>query len=172
MARHYQDYEQISGIFNNPSDLESLVETLYSRGVKSEDISILMSDKTKELHFAPKEETKAPEGTVWGGVSGGVLGAIIGGLTVVGTVLIPGVGLLVAGPLIGALAGGAVGATAGGIVGALIGVGIPEHEAKFYEDALKQEGNSLAVVHVPKDLANETRAVFDRCNAQHVKVHK
>ncbi|GAC1634821.1 MAG: hypothetical protein NVS9B10_31000 [Nevskia sp.] len=45
-----------------------------------------------------------------------------------------------------ALSGAAVGATVGGIAGALIGLGIPEFEAKRYEDLVKG-GNILISVH-------------------------
>jgi hypothetical protein len=61
----------------------------------------------------------------------------------IGALAIPGVGpLIAAGPIMGALAGlGAV----GGIVGALIGMGIPEYEAKRYEGAVKDGGTLLSV---------------------------
>jgi outer membrane lipoprotein SlyB len=44
------------------------------------------------------------------------------------------------------LAGAGVGAAAGGVAGALIGMGIPEYEAKRYEGRLK-DGNILMSVH-------------------------
>ena len=52
---------------------------------------------------------------------------------------IPGLGpFIAAGPIMAALAGSAVGGATGMIVGALVGFGIPEYEAKKYEDGLKQ----------------------------------
>jgi outer membrane lipoprotein SlyB len=45
-----------------------------------------------------------------------------------------------------ALAGVGVGAAAGGLAGALIGMGIPEYEAKRYEGRVK-DGNILMSVH-------------------------
>ncbi len=45
-----------------------------------------------------------------------------------------------------ALSGAAVGGSLGGIAGALIGLGIPEYEAKKYEGKL-QSGNCLISVH-------------------------
>jgi uncharacterized membrane protein len=45
-----------------------------------------------------------------------------------------------------ALSGAAIGGTTGGIVGGLIGPGIPEIEAKRYEEKLKS-GNYLIAVH-------------------------
>ena len=46
-----------------------------------------------------------------------------------------------------ALSGAAVIGAAGGLTGALIGMGIPEYEAKQYESKLRQ-GNVLLSVHV------------------------
>ncbi len=171
MARYSnKDFDQVSGIFTSQADLHEVTEALAARGVSHEDMSILMSERTRET-FAAKENTKAPEGATIGGVSGGILGALIGGLTVVGNVFAPGVGLLVAGPLVGALTGGAIGVATGGLIGALVGMGIPEHEAKFYEDSLKEEGNILLVAHVPHDMAKETKAIFERFHAKNLKVH-
>lgn len=44
------------------------------------------------------------------------------------------------------LSGLGVGATLGGLTGALIGMGIPEYEAKMFEGKLK-EGNILIAAH-------------------------
>lgn len=172
MARHHQrNYDQISGIFKSYKDFSELIEALNLRGYQEEDISVLMSEHTHRQYFTPQENTKAPEGGVLGTLSGGILGAVIGGLSLIGNVIIPGSGLLVAGPLVGALTAGAVGAAAGGLIGALVGAGIPEHEAKFFENALKQEGQILVVVHVLKDHIKEVKAVFERHNAQQLKVY-
>jgi hypothetical protein len=66
----------------------------------------------------------------------------------IGALAIPGVGpFIAAGPLMAALSGAAAGATVGGITGALIGMGIPEMEAKVYEGKIKG-GNLLISVHV------------------------
>ena len=51
-----------------------------------------------------------------------------------------------AGPIMAALAGAAGGAAAGGFTGALIGLGIPEYEAKRYEGKITS-GNILLSVH-------------------------
>jgi outer membrane lipoprotein SlyB len=60
---------------------------------------------------------------------------------------IPGVGpFIAAGPIMAALAGAGIGATAGGVAGGLIGMGMPEYEAKRYEGKVK-DGNILMSVH-------------------------
>jgi hypothetical protein len=75
----------------------------------------------------------------------------------VGALAIPGVGpLIAAGPILAALTGLAVGGTVGGVSGALIGLGIPEYEAKQYEGKLR-EGHILMCVHA-KDSNDATKA--------------
>lgn len=169
--QHKADYEQISGLFVSYKDFAELIEALNLRGYKEEDLSVLMSEHTHRQYFTPQENTKAPEGAAVGTLSGGILGAVIGGLSLVGNIILPGSGLLVAGPLVGALTAGAVGAAAGGLIGALVGAGIPEHEAKFFEEALKQEGQILVVAHVLKDHVKEVKAVFERHHAKQLKVY-
>lgn len=172
--------EHVSGIFDSKLQLNQALDSLDRIGLGN-DTSLLMSEETRtyfgdtwgdEIHGTEGFEhtTKMPEGTATGGLTGGIVGAVIGALTLVGSVIVPGAGLLVAGPLVGALTGGALGAAAGGLIGALVGAGIPETEAKFYEESLKKRGNALLVAHVPKEMVKEVREVFKRCGAQSVKV--
>ncbi len=110
-----------------------------------------MSDKTRDTHFANSDvETelgsKALEGAGVGSAIGGTLGAVIAGIAAIGTsVLIPGLGLLVAGPLAAALAGAGAGGLTGGLVGALVGSGIPEETAKQYETGINEGGIVMGV---------------------------
>jgi hypothetical protein len=172
--------EHVSGIFASTTQLNQAMDSLDRIGLGN-DISLLMSEETRSYYGDTWQDeirgsegfehtSKMPEGTATGGLTGGILGAIIGGLTLVGSVLIPGSGLLVAGPLVGALTGGAIGVATGGFLGALVGAGIPEVEAKFYEESLKKEGNALLVAHIPKDMVKEVKAIFNRCGAQSVKM--
>src|SRR6185503_11511934 len=86
-----------------------------------------------------------------------------------GALAIPGAGpFIAAGPIMAALGGGAIGAGAGGLVGALIGLGIPEYEAKRYEGKLR-EGNILISIH--SDNSDETRRakeIFERNGAEDI----
>ena len=186
-----QNLKQVSGVFDSPVKLESLLIILDQHNM-GKNVSILMSDKTRDsykssysydgvecittLHmntgnnFDIKEQSKAPEGSTAGSITGGVLGSIIGGLTMAGSLFIPGVNLLVTGPIIGALTGGAIGTATGGLLGALVGAGIPEHEARIFEKSLEKEGRSLVVVHVPSDQVNEVRKLFEQCGAKKIKV--
>ena len=163
------DYKNISAIVAE-AQVDNLLNELELRNVPPAEISVLMSENTGDALLKLKGSNKAPEGATIGGISGGIIGAIVGGLTLVGSVLAPGLGLLVAGPLVGALAGTAAGVGAGGLLGGLIGMGVPEHEAKYYEDALKEEGNVLVAVRVPKEQSAEIKAIFERYHAQCLNV--
>ena len=67
-----------------------------------------------------------------------MIGGALGWLAGIGALAIPGVGpFIAAGPIMGMLGGIGVGGAIGGITGALIGLGIPEYEAKRYEGRIQ-----------------------------------
>ncbi|MEO7432846.1 MAG: hypothetical protein ABIR62_12665 [Dokdonella sp.] len=126
---------------------ENIITALKASGFSSNDISALLPDKRTTKDFAHEHNTKAPEGATTGGVAGLGVGAALGWLAGIGALAIPGVGpFIAAGPIMAALGGAAVGTAAGGVIGALVGMGIPEFEAKRY-DAKIREGNILISVH-------------------------
>lgn len=131
----------IGGSFADRDTAERAYNSMTSRGYKQDDINLMMSDDTRKKYFSDADTdlgSKAMEGAGTGGAIGGVAGAIIGAVAAIGTsVLIPGLGLVIAGPLAGALAGAGAGGLTGGLVGALIGAGIPEEHAKEYENDVK-----------------------------------
>jgi len=169
MGQVVLDFKNISAIFND-ADAEAILYELERHNIPPQDISVLVSETTGNTLIKMRGTNKAPEGATIGGISGGIIGAVIGSLTLVGSVLAPGVGILVAGPLVGALAGTAAGVGAGGVLGGLIGLGIPEREAKYYEDALKQEGNMLIAARVPKEMTPEMKALFEQFDAKNLHI--
>jgi hypothetical protein len=75
---------------------------------------------------------------------------------------------IAAGPLMAALSGAAAGATAFGIAGALVGVGIPEVEAKLYEGKIR-DGNLLLAVHTSDpEMSARADTIFKRNGAHDV----
>lgn len=131
------------------SDVQAntIITALKGAGFRGDDISVLFPDKSSTRDFAHEKNTKAPEGAVAGGVSGGVVGGALGWMVGIGLLAIPGVGpFIAAGPIMALLGGAAIGAAAGGLTGALIGMGMPELEAKRYEGKIR-EGRILISVH-------------------------
>jgi hypothetical protein len=110
-----------------------------------------MSDETRKKHFTDDgKETelgnKALEGAGTGAAIGGTIGATLAAIAAIGTTLaLPGLGLLVAGPLAAALAGAGAGGATGGLIGALVGAGIPEERVKHYEEGIKNGGIMMGV---------------------------
>ena len=137
----------VFGIATSEAHLRDIISRLDHAGFRRDDRSVIFPDEISSHPLAHEKNSKAPEGTVAGGLTGAGVGGIIGLLAGIGAVAIPGVGALIAaGPLLGLLSGAAVGAAAGSLAGGLIGLGIPEYEAKRYEAHLK-EGNILLAVH-------------------------
>jgi len=139
--------QSVVGIVHTQVEAENSVAALRAAGFVESNISVLFPDKGDTKDFAHSNSTKAPEGAVAGVTSGGVVGGTLGLLAGIGALAVPGVGpLIAAGPIMAALSGAAVGATVAGLTGALIGMGIPEYEAKMYEGKVR-DGNILLAVH-------------------------
>ena len=137
----------VFGLYPDQITAENAVDNLKDTGFRSTDISVLFPDNQGARDFAHEKHTKAPEGAVTGGSSGAVIGGALGWLAGIGALAIPGIGPFVAaGPLMGMLGGIGVGTAIGGLAGALIGLGMPEYEAKRYEGRIRR-GCILLSVH-------------------------
>lgn len=156
-------------IATSRTQAEQIVDRLKAAGFSNNDISGLFPDKAGTRDFAHEKGTKAPEGAATGAGSGAVLGGALGWLAGIGALAIPGVGpLIAAGPIVAALSGAAVGGAVGGVTGALIGMGIPEYEAKRYEGKV-QQGNILISVHTDdSDEVKRAKEIFEKSGAQDI----
>ena len=136
----------MTGLFPDRDSAEKGYQALSDRGYSKDDINVVMSDETKKRHFTSAgTETelgnKAAEGAGVGGAIGGTVGAIAAAVAAVGTsIAIPGLGLVLAGPIAAALAGAGAGAATGGIVGALVGWNMPEERVKEYDEGIRNGG--------------------------------
>lgn len=142
----------IVGIFESPVQANRVIADLLSAGLTKNDISLVMSDKAKENFSAATEDTgdRTLKDAAIGAGTGGVLAGLLLGLTTASAILVPGLPILIAGPLIAALEGLGAGAAIGGIAGALSGLGIKAAEASKYEEALKA-GQAVVIVHTSDD---------------------
>jgi hypothetical protein len=146
-----------------------IIDSLKAAGFSNNDISVLFPDKGTTKNFAHEKNTKAPEGAVAGAGTGLAVGATLGWLAGIGMLAIPGIGpFIAAGPIMAALSGAAVGGTVGGLTGALVGMGIPEFEAKRYEGRIKS-GNILISVHSDDgDETNRAKKIFEEAGAEDI----
>lgn len=149
-----QDTGTITGVFRTREDAEKAYDSLVKRGYNADEIILLMSDKTHKTHFKNNNVgadtdlgNKAMEKAGVGSAIGGTTGAIIGAIAALGTtVALPGLGLIIAGPIVAALAGAGAGGLAGGLVGGLVGAGIPKEKATLYETSIKEGGIVVGVI--------------------------
>ena len=160
----------VTGLFNTRAAAEAAVDALIKRGYTRDEISVLMSDATRSKEFAVQTRTHAADGAGIGGAVGGTIGAVLAAIVAVGTsIAIPGLGLVVAGPIAAALAGAGAGAATGGIIGALIGAGIPEYRARVYDAGLRGGGILLGVEARSNDDADNLQKLLEDLGAEHVR---
>lgn len=136
----------MTGSFKDRTSAENAYNSLTQRGYSNDDVNVLMSDSARDKHFADNTvetdlSSKALEGAGVGSAIGGTIGAVVAGIAAIGTsIALPGLGLIIAGPIAAALAGAGAGGLTGGLVGALVGAGMPEDEAVKYEQDIKDGG--------------------------------
>lgn len=148
----------MTAIYHDRDSAERAYSSLLSHGFSKDDVNIVMTDDTRKQHFDNDDNSalsdKAMEGAGKGSAIGGTVGAVAAAIAAIGTTLaLPGLGLLIAGPLAAGLAGAGAGGLAGGLIGALVNSGIPEETAKAYESGLKS-GGIVVGVH-PRNQADE-----------------
>jgi hypothetical protein len=167
------DRPWVTALFTDRAQAEQAYQSLAARGYDVQDINLVMSDDTRKKYFASAPDTelgnKAAKGAGVGGAIGGTLGAIAAAIAAVGTsIAIPGLGLVVAGPLAAALAGAGAGGITGGLVGALVGAGIPEVRVKHYEKGIKDGGILMGVQPRTDEDAVFLEREWQRAGGSHV----
>lgn len=168
--------KMVTGVFRNPLDAEDANGWLMNRGYTSNEVNVLMSDMTRARYFSnPSHEppfktgTHAAEGMSVGGAIGTAVGATLAAIAAIGTSLaLPGLGLIIAGPLAAAFAGGGAGAVAGGLIGGLVGLGIPEPNANAYQEALRDGGVVLGVLPRSSEDVSEIKEFFEEHHGESV----
>ena len=156
-------------IFTTRAGAENAVNTLQENGFRLEDISVLLPQNVGTKDLGTEKATKAPEGVATGATTGAVIGGTLGLLAGIGALAIPGLGpFIAAGPIMATLAGIGVGGTIGGVTGALIGMGVPEYEAKRYEGRIKQGGILVSVHCDNSDWTRKAKDVLQRTGGEDI----
>ena len=144
--------QPIVGVFSDKRAAEQAYDMLMNLGYTRDETNVVMTDETRKRSFTDDDDdnselgSKALEGAGVGGAIGTVVGGLVAALAAIGTsIALPGLGIVVAGPLAAALAGAGAGAATGGLIGALVGSGIPEDRARNYEAHVKSGGILIAV---------------------------
>ncbi|HYD93903.1 MAG TPA: hypothetical protein VEC01_01160 [Noviherbaspirillum sp.] len=171
-----QNSGMVTGLFYDRDSAERAYRSVSDRGYGNDDLNLVMSDETRQKHFAgdagnatTELGNKAAEGAGIGGALGGTLGAALAAIAATGaSVALPGLGLVIAGPLAAAAAGAGAGAATGGLLGALIGWGVPEERVKRYESGLKEGGILMGVKTRSDDDAAHFEEEWRRHNGQQI----
>jgi hypothetical protein len=160
----------VTGLLKNRVAAEAAVDAIIKRGYTREDISVLMSDATRSKEFALQTRTHAADGAGIGGALGGAVGAVLAAIAAVGTtIFLPGINLIIAGPLAAALAGAGAGGATGGVIGALIGAGIPEYRAKVYDAELRGGGILIGVEAKSDEEVEHLETLLEDIGGEHVR---
>ncbi len=166
----------VTGLFPDRDSAERAYQTVVDRGYQKDDINLVMSDETRKRHFGEDDGrvtelgTKAAEGAGVGAGIGGTVGAIAAAVAAVGTTIaLPGLGLVIAGPIAAALAGAGAGGAAGTLVGALIGWNIPEERVKQYESGIQQGGILMGVRPRSDDDAQYLASTWEGSHGESVR---
>ncbi|MBA3550201.1 MAG: YsnF/AvaK domain-containing protein [Nannocystis sp.] len=171
----------VIGLFDDFQTAQNAVQSLVTRNLNRDDISIAANNtaagySADALENAPEGETRkeamadgAKTGAGTGAVIGTGVGGVLGLLASLGTIWIPGIGPIVAaGPLVATLTGAGIGAAAGaavgGLVGALTQVGVPEHDAHFYAEAVRR-GSALVIVRAQDEQVDDVADVLSEHGA-------
>jgi len=137
------DRGTVVGLFRSQADAERAIRELKDAGLHESRLGVAMEDRDGQRELVTgKGGVFGSTGEAWGGaLSWGILGGIVGLLAGVGTLVIPGLGPVIAGgALASALADAAIGAGTGGLVGALVGMGIPNNDARYFEQGFRKGG--------------------------------
>lgn len=149
----------VVGVFQDRAHAQQAVNELRRLGFREDEIGVAVRDG--ETIKGAKDVTASNVGT--GAAAGVATGAGLGALWGLGIVagVLPAIGPAIAGGTLATiLSSAAAGAAAAGITGALIGLGIPEEEATFYEDEFKA-GRTIVTVK-SETRCDEARAVLNR----------
>jgi hypothetical protein len=168
------------GVFPYRRDAEAAITELRDSGFPMSQVSVIAQDADRNDPIAgagmnPHVGNKADEGAKAGAATGGALGGLGGLLVGLGTLAIPGVGPVILGgaaatAIATAISGGAIGAAAGGLVGALAGLGIPEEQARVYNDRLAR-GYYLLMVNGTEDEIRRAEAILRHHSIQDFDIY-
>lgn len=137
-------YKRAIGRFITRENAEAALMNLRDSGFNMDKVSVLSrgshDSKIAGVDVEDADGNYAKEGAKSGAKTGAVAGGAIGLIGSIGILAIPGVGPIAeVGFLLGnALLGSGIGAAGGTLFGALVGWGIPEDKAKYYDERLNQ----------------------------------
>src|ERR1043166_8303923 len=167
--------DAVTGVFKSQEEAENAVNELRSLGITDKRIGVVRPGTAPERLEAgvPVSDTEDPGmGRAMGAAVGGAMGAA-GGATAglaVASLVIPGIGPLLAFGMVGAALLGTVGAAAGSAVGDTVeeelGEGIPHEDVYLYKNALRH-GHSVVIAYAQdEDQSDKASEVMTNAGAE------
>src|SRR5919112_1176032 len=153
----------VVGVFDGQQDAEKALNALKDAGFTPDQVSVVAKDTRETQTMVERSDMGGAEttGIGTGALMGGLFGGAAGWLIGIGALAIPGIGPIVAaGALATTLGGAAVGAVAGGLIGALVGAGIPEEDARGYEEDVRRGSMLLMVAAHDVRQAGQAQSIF------------
>jgi len=174
----------VIGLFRDRRDAECAFDAALARGFDASKINLVMSDETRTQWFpadrppqtelAGKAAEGAPDesgGGVLGGPVGGTVGTIAPVVAAVGVAtLLPGLGLVLAGPVAAAVTAAGAVAVAGGLMGAMANWGIPKERIEELESGIRDGGILIGVTPRTAEEAREIERLWLGCRAAHLQL--
>jgi hypothetical protein len=158
--------QAVVGIFEDRLAAEYAVDALEQAGFTHDHIGYVIrgSDVVAGGMLHDADGAKDIRGAAAGIITGGIVGGV---LATAAAVLIPAVGVTIAGGLLASFFGGTLaGMAVGGILGALKGLGVSEDEARFYEKQF-HEGKAIVTVKAGRR-ATEAAEILTRHGGTHI----
>ena len=166
--------KMVTGLFKDSKSVDRAYQSVAKRGYAIGDINVVMSDDTRKKHFSDdrhiknEQGSKAAEGGELGGPTGVGIGILIPVLAAGAVLALPGLGLILAGPIAAALAGAGAAGLAVGLIGALSDWGIPEERVKQYEAGIRDGGILMGVKPRSEQDARYIEKQWKASGGQHV----
>jgi hypothetical protein len=154
------------GVFEDRVHANQAITALHQAGFTKSQIGVAMRHTEDVQDVAGTDhESHAASGAVTGALTGLGLGALAGLGVLAG--VIPVVGPAIAAGTLGViLSNAAAGAGIAGLVGALVGAGVPEHDARYYQGEL-EAGRSIITVTAPGRV-DEATTILRQCGGYDV----
>jgi hypothetical protein len=153
----------VAGVFDDTQRAEQAIADLYKAGFALDKIDMVtrsQGETSATPDFAAQKT--AADGAITGAATGAGIGAVAGAAAAAAMMLIPGVGIVLgAGLLAGVIGGAALGATGGSLIGPFIALEMPEEDARYYANAVQDDGRTVVLVQTPNRQV-DARAILNR----------
>jgi hypothetical protein len=133
----------VVGVFPDRSRAQQAVDALKRAGFREDQLGVATRSESQEPWPDRDTGSKVAEGAAIGAATGAGVG-VLWGLGVVAQIFPP-LGIVAGGTLMALLASAGTGAAVATVIGALVGLGVPEDEAAYYESEVKS-GRTLVTV--------------------------